>query len=146
MVVKDSLAPQKLVFTIGTLAQEASVNVETIRYYQKRGLLRQPEKSPNGVRYYNSCDLTRLQLIRRAKRLRFTLSEIAKLVPLVEDGNCHAARALAQGKLEGIDDQIALLELVRQTLVTLVGDCTRNCGDSCAFIDGLRQDFGLHGA
>lgn len=131
-------------FTIGTLAREAGVNVETVRYYQRRGLLRQPQKPLGGVRSYCDGDLSRLRLIKHVQRLQFTLTEIADLLAYIEDGDCYATKALAQDKLKKITRQITALEKVRDILKLLTINCSGKCAENCPVIRELRQqEFAL---
>src|SRR5262247_1928849 len=89
--------------TIGRLARAAEVSVETIRYYQRRGLLEEPAKPVGGQRRYASDAVRRLRFIRRAQRLGFTLQEVKELL-LLEDGqSCRKTRLLAEEKLAIID-------------------------------------------
>lgn len=140
----EPLSSQPPAFTIGTLAREAGVNVETVRYYQRRGLLRQPLRPLGGVRSYGESDLTRLRLIKHAQRLQFTLTEIAELLAHIENGNCSATKMLAQDKLENITSQITVLEKVRDMLRSLTFNCSGKCAETCPVIRGFRQqEFGL---
>jgi len=124
---------KKCSLTIGPLAREAGVSVETIRYYQKRGLLDQPAKPMlGGFRCYSDKDVGRVHLIKRAQQLGFTLAEIAELVPHVDTANCKAARMLAEKKLKTIESQLVVLEEIRATLKGLVADCSRDCIQHCA--------------
>lgn len=141
----DTSPTPSITFTVGTLAREAGVNVETVRYYQRRGLLRQPNRPPSGVRRYGESDLARLRLIKRAQQLRFTLAEIVDLLVHVEDGNCPAAKILTQRKLQTIDSQLARLQRVRDALQTLTVDCCGECPHPCPLLHGLRHgDLDLH--
>lgn len=130
-------------YTIGTLAREASVNVETVRYYQRVGLLRQPAKPNSGYRRYPQQAVARLRFIRRAQRLGFTLKEIAELLEL-EDGKCKEARTLAEEKRAVIDAQISDLSAMGRELEKLIRACKRSGVNSrrCALIDTLAQDSG----
>lgn len=135
----ESSSYRPFTFTIGTLAREAGVNVETVRYYQRRGLLRQPQKPLGGVRSYGEGDLSRLRLIKRAQQLRFTLAEIMTLVVHVENGDCRATKTLANNKLEAINSQLDVLAKVRDTLMSLVAECSGECPKSCPVIHGFRH-------
>lgn len=126
-------------FTIGILAKEAGVTVETVRYYQRRRLLRQPQRPLNGVRSYDEADLVRLRLIKRAQQLGFTLTEIDDLIVHVEGGACRAVKLLARDKLENIDSRIDVLEKVRDTLKSLVGSCKGKCPEPCPVICSFRS-------
>jgi MerR family mercuric resistance operon transcriptional regulator len=90
--------PQTL--TIGVLADAAGVNVETIRFYQRKGLMQEPERPLGGIRRYGNADLARVRFIKSAQRLGFSLDEIAVLLQL-EDGS-HCTEAREQGALQGL--------------------------------------------
>ncbi|HUW49765.1 MAG TPA: MerR family transcriptional regulator [Sulfuricella sp.] len=122
----------KVTLTIGKLAREAGVCVETIRYYQKRGLLNQPSKPKiGGFRSYTENDVERIHFIKRAQRMGFTLAEIAELIAHTDSKNCHAAKMLAEKKLKTIESQLVILEKVRETLKSLVVGCRWDCPRSC---------------
>ena len=109
--------------TIGRLAQAAEVNVETIRYYQRRGLLSEPSKPPGGHRRYPSAAAARVRFIKRSQQLGFTLEEVMALL-LLEDGqNCRQTRLLAEHKLSVIDQRIADLSRMRRLLKGLIAQC-----------------------
>lgn len=88
--------------TIGALARAAGVNVETIRYYQRRGLLREPARPHGGIRRYKKADLDRVQFVKAAQRLGFSLREIAELLRLEDGTQCEEASALAEHKLSDV--------------------------------------------
>lgn len=122
----------KVMLTIGKLAREAEVSVETIRYYQKRGLLIQPSKPEmGGFRTYSERDVGRVRFIKRAQQLGFTLSEISELVIHTDNKNCQAAKMLTEKKLKTIEIQLEALEKIRATLKSLVVDCHSECTQSC---------------
>lgn len=108
--------------TIGTLARDAGVNIETIRYYQKRGLLQEPPKPREGYRRYPSNSVDRVRFIKRAQKLGFTLEEIIVLLKL-GDENCAETQKLAAQKLQLIEARLADLEKMRKTLTDLVSQC-----------------------
>lgn len=87
-------------FTIGTFAAEASVNVETVRYYQRKGLLAEPERQVGSIRRYGPADVARVKFVKAAQHLRFSLDEIGALLQLEDGTHCNEARALAQHKLD----------------------------------------------
>ncbi|HQU88050.1 MAG: MerR family DNA-binding protein [Zoogloeaceae bacterium] len=109
--------------TIGRLAAAAEVGVETVRYYQRRGLLAVPEPTHGQVRHYGDGALARLRFIRRAQQLGFSLDEIADLLGLDEHTDRNAARALAKEKLAQIDERMARLSAMRSALTELVSCC-----------------------
>lgn len=110
-------------FTIGKLAEVAGVNVETIRFYHRRGLLDQPEKPIGGQRRYATSAGKRVRFIKRAQQLGFTLEEVKGLL-LLEDGqSCRQTRTLAEHKLDVIEARIADLTRVRRLLKGLIAEC-----------------------
>jgi MerR family mercuric resistance operon transcriptional regulator len=109
--------------TIGRVAQAAGVNVETIRYYQRRGLLDEPDKPLGGHRRYDVAVASRVSFIKRAQHLGFTLEEVKGLL-LLEDGqNCRETRLLAQRKLASIEARMADLGRMRRLLKGLIAEC-----------------------
>lgn len=122
--------------TIGRLARAAGVNIETVRYYQRRGLLNTPRKPPGGTRRYASDSLTRLRFIRRAQELGFTLREIAGLLKL-GDGSCAETRAIAEHRLADIETRIHDLESMRDTLGKLIRTCRAGNRPPCPIIASL---------
>jgi MerR family transcriptional regulator, mercuric resistance operon regulatory protein len=132
-----------LSYTIGRLAQAVGLNVETIRYYQRLGLIREPAKPVQGYRRYPSETIARLQFIKRAQRLGFTLKEIDELLQL-EDGKCREARELAEEKRAFVQRQIKDLTAMQGELDRLIRACKRkgSNGQSCALIDTLAKPKG----
>ncbi len=130
-------------FTIGTLAREAGVNVETVRYYQRVGLLDEPEKPARGYRRYDAATLARVRFIRRAKQLGFSLEEIGELLEL-GDGHCSDVRARAERKHRRIREQIADLRAMARTLEGLIAACKAGQNEThCPIIETLvRRDQG----
>jgi len=124
--------------TIGRLARAAGVNIETIRYYQRRGLLATPRKPPGGVRYYAPETLVRLRFIKRAQELGFTLREIADLLKL-GDGSCKEAQALAERRLGDIVARIRDLQSMRHTLAKLIQACRAGNQPPCPIIASLEK-------
>jgi len=112
-------------FTIGALAKQAGVGVETVRYYQRRGLLAEPPAA-GGYRRYDAAHLERLSFIRRAQGVGFTLEEIGELMTLNDTRDHHLARRLAAEKLRNIEARIGQLNKVADALRQLVQRC--ECG------------------
>ena len=112
--------------TIGQLAKRAGVNVETVRYYERRGLLPQPPRRASGYRQYSPEDLAYLQFIRRAQTLGFSLKEIAELLALRVDPtvSCSDVRARAEHKLADIDAKIRALAGMKAALRRLIETCS----------------------
>ena len=127
--------------TIGKLADAAGVSIETIRYYQRRGLLNEPPKPLGGHRRYAPSQAKRLRFIKRAQALGFTLEEIGALLTLDAACACGETRALAVRKLGLIKQKIADLAAMRQALGDLVQQCDDGNGEaSCPIIDVLACD------
>jgi MerR family transcriptional regulator, mercuric resistance operon regulatory protein len=125
-------------FTIARLASAAGVNIETVRYYQRRGLMPEPQRPPGGVRRYARADAERLRFIRRAQAMGFTLGEIENLLRLRARRSCRATRDLAATKLQLIDRRISELRKLRRELARVVAECDANTQDSvCPAIDRL---------
>lgn len=126
--------------TIGQVAKAANVNVETVRYYQRRGLLREPERPVSGQRKYSVDDVRRLSFIKRAQALGFTLEEIGNLLQLEGADCCGDTHDLAVRKLTLIDAKIADLTSMRKALADLVLQCELgNQQGSCPIIQSLLQ-------
>ena len=131
--------------TIGRLAATAGVHVETVRYYQRRGLLSEPVRPRGGVRRYRGEDAERLRFIRRAQAMGFTLDEVGRLVRLRVPCACHATREMAAAKLQSIDERIRELRQLRRELAQLVAVCDANPEDvRCPIIDRLARGITPH--
>jgi len=109
--------------TIGTLARSAGVGVETVRYYQRRGLLPRPAGRKGAFHVYGDAELARLRFIRRAQALGFSLDEISDLLALDEEADRESARAFANAKIADVELRIRQLEDVRNALQRLVHCC-----------------------
>ncbi|MEP6609907.1 MAG: Hg(II)-responsive transcriptional regulator [Burkholderiaceae bacterium] len=126
---------------IGRLAANAGVNVETIRYYQRRGLLSEPDKPLNGHRRYPAESVKRLRFIKRAQVLGFTLDEIAGLLQLDVVHACAETRDLGARKLQIIEQKLADLTAMRKALAKLMRQCDSLDGTgACPIIDALATD------
>ena len=123
--------------TIGKLAEAAKVNIETIRYYQRRGLLDEPPKPLGGHRRYASEQAKRVRFIKRAQALGFTLEEISTLLTLDEVCDCSETRALAMRKLDLIQSKMADLAAMQQALSSLVHQCDVGSGKAACPIIGV---------
>jgi Hg(II)-responsive transcriptional regulator len=110
---------------IGQLARQAGVPIDTVRYYERHGLLPEPVRELSGYRSYQASDVDRLQFVRRAKALGFTLVEIRELLSLSDhrDEDMAELRAAAAGKLADIDRKLAELTRMRAGLQTLLKAC-----------------------
>lgn len=135
--MKPQLLPQ---MTIGRLAKAADVGVETVRYYQRRGLLPQPPRPIGGFRYYGAEALEQLRSVKRAQRAGFSLSEISILLRLDRVRDRHAAQRLAGQKIVEIDQQIDALKRLRHALSGLTRACERGSGDiPCPILEAFRS-------
>ncbi|MGE3820242.1 MAG: heavy metal-responsive transcriptional regulator [Isosphaeraceae bacterium] len=131
---------------IGEVARRSNVGVETVRYYEREGLLRQPDRRPSGYRIYDESVVTRLRFIRRAKELGFTLSEIKELLALWFDvaTRCEHVRRRAEEKIARVEAKIRSLEKMKESLKSIVADCkTRDSVKECPLWSGLDED-GAH--
>lgn len=127
--------------TIGALAKAAGVNVETVRYYQRRGLIATPAKALGGQRRYTETVLRQITFIRRAQALGFTLDEIAGLLEISDGRDCDRGRAYAQSKLEEMRARHAELNRIIKQLKALVDGCGGNRRKAdCPVIRHLRGD------
>jgi len=124
--------------TIGKVARAAGVNVETVRYYQRSGLVPEPQRPAGGMRRYSHETVARLRFIKRAQELGFTLAEIRRLLALGDPQTCGKARALAAEKLSLVRARIADLERMRAALESLIDRCDAVRGQvSCPIIETL---------
>ena len=127
--------------TIGQVARRASVGIETVRFYEREGLLNRPARSPSsGYRLYDEDVVARLQFILRAKELGFTLNEIKELLSLRLDPGtaCEDVKARAEVKIVDIEQRIATLRRMRTALLRLTkACCKRGGGAECPLLDAL---------
>lgn len=122
--------------TIARLGAAAGVGVETVRYYQRRGLLAVPP-SAGAVRRYGPADLRRLRFVRRAQAAGFTLEEIGELLALDRTAGRARVRALATGRLAALDAKIAELEQSRAALERLRSTCASDRNGPCPIIEAF---------
>jgi len=108
---------------IGTLAKRAGVGIDTVRYYERSGLLAPSQRLASGYRRYTSLELARLRFIRRAQALGFTLNEVRDLLALSAKRDVARVKRSAQAKLEDVDRKIVALQKIRDGLATLVAAC-----------------------
>ena len=123
--------------TIGNLAKAAEVNIETVRYYQRIGIIDEPPKPADGYRIYPTETVDRIRFIKRAQQLGFSLKEIAELLEL-GDGHCDDVRLRAEEKQAHIDAQIKDLRMLRGTLDKLIKACQSDSDTAhCPIVDTL---------
>lgn len=110
---------------IGEVAKRSEVGIETIRYYERQGLLAEPERRPSGYRQYDESVVSRLMFIRNAKELGFTLAEIKELLALRFDVNtkCIHVRQRAERKVTNIGDKIRSLQKMKRSLKKIISQC-----------------------
>lgn len=128
--------------TIGRIAQSAGVAIDTIRFYEREGLLPEPRRRPSGYREYDASAVSRLRFIRRAKDLGFTLDEIRELLALSSDrhGGVEGVRERAAARLKAIDDRIVELQRVRDGLAELVDACPgHGSPEDCPILKALAE-------
>jgi MerR family mercuric resistance operon transcriptional regulator len=123
--------------TIGGLAKAAGVGVETVRYYQRRGLLPEPARPPGEIRRYSEADAKRLRFIRRAQAAGFTLEQIGELLALDRTDDRARVRELATGRLAALDARIFELEQSRAALERLRGACASGRKGPCPILDAF---------
>ncbi len=127
--------------TIGAFARAAGVNVETIRFYQRKGLLAEPDKPYGSIRRYGVADVTRVQFVKSAQRLGFSLDEIAELLRLEDGTHCEEASSLAEHKLKNVREKLAHLTSMETVLSQLVCACHARKGNvSCPLIASLQGE------
>ncbi len=131
--------------TIGQLAKRADVGVETVRFYERRGLLAEPDRRPSGYRQYDEGVVDRLRFIKRAKELGFTLNEIKELLSLRLDPTttCADVKSRAEEKIDDIHERIRTLQRMKKAIVKVTKACSGRGGvDECPILEALepRQD------
>ena len=130
----------EVALTIGQLASEAGVTVETVRFYQRRGLLAEPDRPPGGIRRYSSADTERIRFIKAAQRLGFSLDDVEELLRLEDGTHCSQARRLAERKLTEIRSKIDDLRRIESALDEMVGRCRATRGKvSCPLIASVHR-------
>lgn len=129
-------------FTIGELAKRAKINVQTIRYYERRRLVWPSNRSDSGYRLYTNAELKRVLFIKNAQDLGFTLKEIQDLLNLraKSSQSCSTVRKKAEAKLANIRSKMLSLRDMERVLVELVADCkSNNPTSSCPMIDKMED-------
>ncbi|WP_298135621.1 MerR family DNA-binding protein [Acidiferrobacter sp.] len=119
--------------TIGDLAKAAHVSVETVRFYERRGLIKQPPRPYGGIRRYPGAFVRRIQFIKHAKSLGFTLAEIGDMLALSADdpSTCGEVQRLAEDKLALLREKSEALRFMESVLETLLADCRRHSDSPC---------------
>ena len=131
-------------FTIGKVAEQTQVNAQTIRYYERQGLLETPPRTEGGFRLYTAETVQRIHFIRRAKELGFTLREIRELLALKVNPDRHCAEvcAKAEEKIAEVDQKIEELTRIRDVLTGLLSDCAKRRSGvaECAVLEGIERE------
>jgi MerR family mercuric resistance operon transcriptional regulator len=124
--------------TIGAFAKAAGVNIETIRFYQRKGLLSEPDRPYGSIRRYGQADVARVRFVKSAQRLGFTLGEIGQLLKLEDGAHCTEAAELAALRLADVRARLADLRRMEAALSKLVTECSAHHGNvSCPLIAAL---------
>ena len=124
---------------IGAMARAAGVNIETVRFYQRKGLLPKPTRPRGEIAHYTSRDVQRVRFIKAAQRLGFTLDEILGLLALEDGRHCREVRDMAALKLSDVRDKLAALRSVECALEQLIaGCCASQTDEVCHLIASLQ--------
>ena len=126
---------------IGHLSEQTNCKIETIRYYERIGLLPTPARSDGGYRLYDETHLRRLSFIRRSRELGFTIEEIRGLLDLVDGGDytCSDVKAITMGHVESIRQKIADLKKLEKTLSGIASKCSGGTKPECPIVDALYE-------
>lgn len=126
--------------TIGKVAAAAEVNVETIRFYQRRGILAEPLKKLGGLRYYDETAVERVRFVKRAQSLGFSLEEVVGLLELHAANVCAKTHDAAERKLAMVEERIRNLQEIQAALKKLIAQCEEGVANvSCPIIDSLQK-------
>jgi MerR family mercuric resistance operon transcriptional regulator len=127
---------------IGALSQRSGVHIETIRYYERIGLLPRPGRSAGGMRRYEAEDVRRLGFIRRLRELGFSLEQVRELLRLaqVRNSSCAKVRALSAGHLDEVQAKIADLRRMERVLKEMIASCDRGIAPDCPIIGALWRE------
>ena len=123
--------------TIARAAERAQVGVETVRYYERRGLIPRPTRKVGAYRRYDASHVARIRFIKRAQDLGFTLEEIGSLLALEDGTDRRSIQKIAAARLEQVRERIADLRRIERTLTHLLEDCTRGGTPRCPIIGAI---------
>lgn len=127
---------------IGKLVRASGVNAETIRYYEREGLLPAPQRAANNYRVYHDGHRRRLCFIRRARELGFTLEEVRRLLSMIdgEDYTCAEVKGIGERHLQAVRQRIADLRRMERALDALVAECSGERSPDCSMLERLFED------
>ena len=128
---------------VGEVARQAGVNLQTIHYYERRGLLPKPPRTASNYRVYAPEAVRRVQFIKRTQELGFTLKEIKELLSLraAPRTRCGVVRNRAEAKLRDIDDKVRTLQAMQKALTKLIGECSgKGPVTQCPILEALDSD------
>ena len=125
--------------TIGRLAKEAGVNIETIRYYQRRGLLDEPQRPISGHRRYPAAAVERIAFIRRAQQLGFSLAEVQDLLAYSDGRSWRETRVIAEKKYAALSEHVSQLNRMRNALRSLIAKSRKGGKGCCPIIGSLAR-------
>ena len=133
--------------SIGALAKATGTKVETIRWYERVGLLPAPARTSGNYRSYGQAHLGRLSFVRRARDLGFTLDQVRELLLLADqrDRSCKEVDAIARAHLEDVERKIADLQALRRELADIIGQCGHGTVAECRIIEALSPSL-MHGS
>lgn len=132
--------PTNNTYQIGDVVNKFGISADTLRYYEKIGLLKKINRTPSGIRLYNEQDLSRLRFIQRAKTMNFSLDEITQLLKMRENPARakKRVRQLTQNKLNEVEQHLKTLNTLRNELTLLVNLCAGS-KDGCPIIDDINM-------
>ena len=126
-------------YLIGAMSQETGVNIETIRYYERIGIMPKPDRTEGGNRQYNHDQLKRLFFIRRCRELGFRIEEIRELLQMVDGDNfsCGEVHAMTMDHLNSVKKKLSDLRRLEKSLKTMAAECSKGDVPNCPVIDTL---------
>ncbi len=128
-------------YTRGVLAEKTGCNLETVRYYEKAGLLRKPARTQKGYRLYGAEDVKRLHFIRRCRELGFSISEIRGMLDIVDKRTytCADISAMTEAHIRDVKGKISDLRKILKTLQSMAEQCQSGKGQDCPILDALED-------
>ena len=129
-------------YSIGEVSKQTGVNIETVRYYERIGIMPKPDRTSGGNRQYNHQELKRLSFVKRCRGLGFSLSEIRALLEMVDGQNftCSQVHTMTISHLESVEQKLADLQRLQSSLKQMSAECSKGDVPDCAIIDTLYQN------